>query len=164
MFVILTHYKPLLTCMQRTQDSQKVRRWQDFLMTFAYTIKHTVGKDNHISDALFRMHEHSSIATTAYNLIRHRVDPTTITHLQEINSNPINLSDHSTTSSYTLKRLYPNISSRGDINYIQVDWDFDKCRGRAKFVAYDNSCLYLDEEHMEHTSKDAYEVSKKEDK
>ena len=76
-FVILTEHKPLLTIMQRTLDIQKLRRWQDFLMTFNCTIEHTTGKDNYIADTLSRMHKYPSVSTTEDHLLPHSVDTTT---------------------------------------------------------------------------------------
>ena len=150
--------------MYRTPDSQKLRRWHDFLMTFAYTIEHTGGKDNHIADALSRMHRYPGVSTTEDDLIPHGVDSTTIRPLPEINSNHIYLSDHSTTSSATSNHLHNNMPSRRAINFTHVNCDFNKCRGRAENTGHQHSCPCLDEEDMELYSEDDYEVIKKEDK
>ena len=123
-FVILTDHKLLLTFMQRTQNSKKVKRWQDYLMTFDGTIEYTAGKDNHIADALSRMHKYPSISATEDDLIPQSIDSTTIKPLQEITSNHINLSDHSTTSSPTLNYPYHILQSCGAINFTHVDCDF----------------------------------------
>ena len=162
-FVILTDYKPLLAFIQLKTDSQKLRRWQDFLMTFNYTIEHIAGKDNHIADTLSRMHKYLGISATEDDLIPHSVDSTTGKPLQEITTNHINLSDHSTTSSPTPNHSYHNMPSRGAINFNDVNCDFHKCRGRAETARHHHSCPYPDEEHMELTSKDDYKVIKKED-
>ena len=53
-FTILTDYKPLETFMDRTQPTQKLRRWQDFLGSFDQTIVHTAGEENYNADALSR--------------------------------------------------------------------------------------------------------------
>jgi hypothetical protein len=163
-FVILTDHKPLLTFTQRTPDSQKLRRWQDFLMTFDCHIEHTAGKDNHIADALSRMHKYPGITTTEDDFIPHRIDSTVIRPLQEITSNHIYLSEHSSTSTPSSYHSENNMPSRGAINFHHVDCDFNKCRGRSETVGHHHSCPYLDEEDMELTSEDDYEVIKKEDK
>ena len=130
-------------------------------MTLDYTIEHTVGKDNYIADALSRMHKYTGLSTTKDNLIPHSVNSTTIKPLQEITTHHINLSDHSTTSSPTSNHLYHNMPSHGAINCNHVNCDFNKCRGRAKIAARHHSCPYLDEENMEDTSEDDYEVIEK---
>ena len=163
-FVILTDHKPLLTFMQRTPDSQKLRRWQDFLKTFDCTIELTAGKDNHIVDAFSRIHKYTGIPTTEDDLIPHSDDSTTIRPLHVITSNHINLSDHSTTSSPTSNQLCHNMPSRGAINFTHVNCHFNKCRGRAEIAGHHHSCPYLDEEDMEVISEDDYEIIKKEDK
>ena len=144
-FVILTDHKPLLTFMQRRPDSQKLRRWQDFLMTFDCTIEHTAGKDNHIADALSRMYKYASVSRTGDDLIPHIVDSTTIRPLQEIISNYINLSDHATTSSPTSNHPYHNMPPHGAINFTDVGCDFNKYRGRAEIAGHHHSFPYLDE-------------------
>ena len=163
-FVILTDHKPLLTFTQRTPDSQKLRRWQDFLMTFDCNIEHTAGKDNHIADALSRMHKYPGVTTTKDDLIPHSVDSTTIRPLQEITSNQINLSDHSTIYSPTSNHPYHNMPPGGAINFTHVDCDYNNCRGRAEIAGPHRSCPYLDEENMEVSREDDYQVIKKEDK
>ena len=127
-------------------------------------MKHTAGKHNHIVDTLSRMPKCPGISTTKDDLILHSVDSTTITPLQEINSNHINLSDHSTTSSSTLAHLCHNMPPCRAMNFTHVDCDFNKCRSRAKIAGHHHSGPYLDEEDMEVTSKDDYEVINKEDK
>ena len=92
------------------------------------------------------------------------MDSTTIRLLQEITRNHTNLSYHSTTSSPTSNEPYHNIPSGRAINFNHVDCDFNKCRGRAEIAGHDRSCPYLDEEDMEVTSEDDYQVIKKEDK
>ena len=128
------------------------------------SMKHTAGKHNHIVDTLSRMPKCPGISTTKDDLILHSVDSTTITPLQEINSNHINLSDHSTTFSAASNHLYHNMPSRGAINFNNVYCNFNKCRGRAEIARHHLSCPYLDEEDMEVTSEDDYEVINKEDK
>ena len=150
--------------MQQTLDSQKLRRYQDFLVTFDCTIEHTAGKDNHIADALSRIYTYLGVSTTEDDLIPHSVDSTTIRPLQQINSNHINLSDHSTTSSPTSNHQYHNMPPCRGINFTHVDCDFNKCRGRAETAGHYHSCLYLYEENMELNSEDDYEVIKKEGK
>ena len=144
--------------MQRILDGQKLRRWQDFLMPFDYTIKHTARKDNPIAHALSRMHKYLVASTTKNNLISHSIDSTTIRPLQGINCNHINLSDHSTISCPTLDHYYHNMPLCGAINFAHGNCNFNKCRGRAKIAGHHYSCPYLDEEHMELTSKDNYKV------
>ena len=150
--------------MQRTLDSQKLRRWQDFLITFDCSIEHTARKDNHIADALSRIYKYPGISTTEDDLIPHNIDFTTIRPLQEITSNHINLSDHSTTSSPTSNLPYHNMPPCGAINFTHVDCDFNKYRGRAEIVRQHHSCPYLDKEDMVVSREDNYKVIKKEDK
>ena len=150
--------------MQRIPDSQKLRRWQDFLMSFDCIIEHTAGKDNHIADTLSRMHKYSGIFITEDNFIPYSVDSTSIRPLQEINSNYINLSDHSTTSPSTSNHQCHNIPPHAAINFTHVECDFHKCRGTAETARHNHSCLYRDEEDMQLTSEDDYEVIKTEDK
>ena len=133
-------------------------------MSFDCTIQHTSRKDNHITDALSRMHKYLGVSTTEDDLIPYSVDSTIIRLLQEITSNYINLSDHSTTSSPTSDHPYHNMPPRGAINFTHVDYDFNKCSSRAETVEHYRSCPYLDEEAMELTSEDDYEVIKKKDK
>ena len=47
-FMIMTDHKPLLTFIERTTDSRKVRRQQVVRITFESTMEHTARKDNHI--------------------------------------------------------------------------------------------------------------------
>ena len=54
--------------------------------------------------------------------------------------------------------------SHGAINFNYVDYDFNKCRGRAEITGHHHSCPYLDKEDMEVKSEDNYEVIKKENK
>ena len=133
-------------------------------MTFNCTIEHNARKDNHIADALSRMHEYLVVSTTEDDLIPYSVDSTTIRPLQEIISNHINFSDHLTTSSPTLDHPYHNMPPRGAINFTHVDCNFNKCRGRAETAGHHHSYSYLDEEDMELNTEDDYEVIKKEDK
>ena len=109
------------------------------------------------------MHKYRGISTTEYDLIPYSVDSTTIRPLQEITSNHINLSDHSTTSSPTSNHIYNNMLSHRAINFNQVDCDFYKGRGKAETAGHHYSCPYVDEEDMELTSKDNYKVIKKMD-
>ena len=150
--------------MQRTLDSQKLRRWQDFLITFDCSIEHTARKDNHIVDALSTMHKYPSGSTTKDNLIPYIMDSTSIRPLHEITSNRINLTDHSTTSSPMSDHPCHNMPPRGEINFTHIACDFNKCRGRAETTRHYNSCPYLYEDDIEITSDDDYEVIKKEDK
>ena len=153
-FVILTDHKPLLTFMQRTPDSQKLRRWQDLLMTFDCTTKHTARKDYHITDALSRMHKYAGVSNTKDNLIPYVVDSTSIRPLQEITSKHMKLSDYSTISSPTLNHPDHNMPSCGDIKSIHVDCDLNNCRGRAGAARHHHSSPYLNEADMETSSND----------
>ena len=145
-------------------DSQKLRTWQDFLMTFDCTIQHTAGKDNHMADTVSRIQKYSGISTTEDKLIPDSVDSITIRPSQEISSNYINLSNYSTISSPTSNWPYTKMLRSGAINVTHVDFDFNRSRGRAETDRYQNSCPYVGEEDMELNSKDDYEVIKKEDK
>ena len=49
--------------MDRTQPTQKLRRWQEFLGSFDQTIVHTAGEDNYIADALSRNYKRPSTST-----------------------------------------------------------------------------------------------------
>ena len=133
-------------------------------MTFGCTIEHTAGKDNHFADALSRMHKYPGVSTTEDDHIPHRLDSTTIRPLQEINSNHINFSDHSATSTPTYNHPYHNMPYCGAINFTHVDGDFNKCRGRAENCGHYHSCPYLEEEDMEHHSEDDYKLINQEDK
>ena len=62
-FTILPDHKPLETCMDCTQPTQKLRRWQDFLGSFNQTIVHTAGKENYITDALSRNYQRPGTST-----------------------------------------------------------------------------------------------------
>ena len=150
--------------MQGTPHSQKLRRWQDLCMTFNCTIVHTAGKDNHIADTLSRIHKYTSVSIIEDDLIPHHVDSATIRALQEITSNHINLSDHSTASSPTSDHPYLNMPTAGAINFTHVYCDFNKCRGRAETARHHHSCLYLDNKQMELNIKGDYKVIEKEDK
>ena len=121
-------------------------------MTFNCTIEYTAEKDNYIADALSRMHKYLGVSTTEDNLIPHSVDAATIRPLQEITSNRIILSDHSSTSSPTINHLYHNMLSWGAINFDHVDCDFNKCRGTTETAVHSHSCPYLDEEDIELSS------------
>ena len=138
--------------MQRTSSSQKLRRWQDFLMTFDCTIKHTAGKDTYITDTFSRIYKYLCISTTKDNLIPYSIDSTTIRPFQEITIRHINVSDCSTTSSSTSGHTCNNMLARGAINFTCIDCDFNKCRGGAETTGHYHSCSLLDEEDMELTS------------
>ena len=140
--------------MQRIADRQKLWRCQDLFMSFNCTMEHTVTKDNHITDALLGMHKYPGVSTTADNFIPHIVVSTTISPLQEITSNHINLSDHSGTCSPPSNHQYNNIAPSRAINFTHVDCNFKKCKGRAETVVHHHSCTYLVEENMELTSED----------
>ena len=127
-------------------------------------MEHTAGNDNHIADSLSSMDKYPGVSTTEDNLIPCSVDSTTIRPWQEITSNHIKLSDHSTTSYPTSNHPYYNMLSREAINCHHVDCDFNKCSGRAETTGHCHSCSYLDEEDMQLTSEDDYEIIKKEDK
>ena len=131
-------------------------------MTFVYTIEHIAGKDNHIADTLSRVHKYPGVSSIEDDLIPYSVDSTTIRPLPEITSNHINLSNHSTTSSPTSNNSYQNMPSRGSINFNHVDCDFNKGRGRAEIAVHHHCCPYLDQEDMEISSEDVYEVMNKE--
>ena len=124
-------------------------------------MEHNARKDNHIAGAQSRMHKYPAVFTTEDELIPYSVNSTTIRPLQEITSNHINLSDSSTTSSPTSNYASYNMPSCGAINFNHVDCDFNKCRGRAEIAGHYHSCPNLDEEDMEVTSKNAYELIKK---
>ena len=84
--------------------------------------------------------------------------------VQDITSNHINFSGHCTTCSPTSDHLYQQMLSHGPVNFTHVDYDYNKCRGRAETAEEYQSCEYLNEEDVELTSKDNYEVIKKENK
>ena len=76
-FTILTDHKPLETFMDRTQPTQKLRRWQDFLASFDQTIVHTAGKVNYIADALSRNYKRPGTSTAEEDYISQSIDNTT---------------------------------------------------------------------------------------
>ena len=150
--------------MQRKPHIQKLRRLQDFRMSFDCTIELTARKDHHIIDAVYRMHKYPIISTTKDDLIPYSVEFTTIRSLQEITSNHINLSDNSTTSSPTSYHPYHNMPPCETINCTHVDNNLNKCRGRAETALHHHSCPYLNEKDMQLTTEVDYKVIKKEDK
>ena len=127
---------------------------------FDYTIKHMTKKDNHIVGALTRMDKYLGASTIKDHLIPHSIDSITIRPLQEITTYHINLSDHSTSASPTCDHLNHNMAFHKAINFTNVDYNFNKCRGRPETTRQHHSCLYLDEEHMELTNKNDYKVIK----
>ena len=133
-------------------------------MIFDYTIEHTARKDNHIADALSRVHKFPGTCTTKHDLIPHSVDAIMIRPLQQITSNHINIADHSTTTSWHSNQLCTNMPPYRAINLLHIDCDFNKCSGRAETDRYQHSCLYLVEDGMEQNREDDYQVIKKADK
>ena len=77
-FTNLTDYKPLETFMDRTQPTQKLRRWQKFLGSFDQTIVHTGGKENYIADVLSRNYKRPSTSTEEEDYIPQSIDNTTL--------------------------------------------------------------------------------------
>ena len=84
-FTILTDHKPLETFMDRTQPTQKLRRWQQLVLSFDQIIGHTAGKENFITDAISKMYIRIGISTQEQNCILDSIDNTT---LQRIPTQP----------------------------------------------------------------------------
>ena len=133
-------------------------------MTFNCSIAHIVGKGNQITDACSRILKYLGVSTTEDNGIPHGVDLATIRPLQEITSNYINFSNHSTTSAVTSDHLWSNVPPRKDINFTHVDYNFDKCRNRAKAAGHYHNCPHLDKEDMKLTQEDDCKVIKQKNK
>ena len=64
--------------MDRTQPTQKLRSWQDFLGSFDQPIVHTAGKENYIPNALPRNYKRPSGSTEEEDYIPQSIDNTTL--------------------------------------------------------------------------------------
>src|SRR5205807_1764006 len=74
-FTILTDHQPLCTFLERVQTSQKLMRWQSFIMEFDCTIQHTSGTENLLADALCRRYINPEVPTSEEDFIPQDIDP-----------------------------------------------------------------------------------------
>ena len=142
-FPILTDHKPLETFMDRTQATQKLRRWQEFLASFAQTIVHTAGKENYIADALFRNYKRPSTSMQEEDYIPQSIDNTTL-HRAPSLPTPSNTI---TCNHISVPPLTPEMSEylSSASNFSHTDCEYNLCRSSGKAAGHHHSRHYQDD-------------------
>ena len=117
--------------MDRTQPTQKLRRWQEFLGSFDQTIVHTAGKENYIADALSSNYKRPSTSTAEEDYIPQRIDNTTLLRAPTL-AIPANTI---TCNHFSIPALIPDMSeyqsSASDISHTDCEYNLGRSRGKA---------------------------------
>ena len=134
--------------MDRTQPTQKLRRWQELVSRFDQTIVHTAGKENYIVDALSGNDQRPSPSTKVEHYIPQRIDNTTLyrapTHSRSTNTISCN---HFSIRPLTLDMSEYQSCSASDVSY--TDCEYSLRRTHAKATGHHPCCPYQDDEEWE---------------
>ena len=143
-FTILTDYKPLETFMDRTQASWKLRRWQEFLGSFAQTIVHTASKENFIADAISRTYIRIGTSTEEEDFISESVDNTTLHRTPTLPTPPNTI----TYNHFSIPPLTPDMSEyqSSACDFSHTDCEYDLCRSYGTTAGHYHTCPYHDED------------------
>ena len=143
-FPMLTDYKGLETFMDRTQASQKLRRWQEFLASFEQTIVHTADKVNFIADAISRNYIRMGTLTEEPDCIPASIDNTTLHRTPTLHTPPnIITCDHFSIPTWT-----PDMSEYQSCvsDFSHPDCEFNMCRSRGNAASHHHTCPYQDDD------------------
>ena len=131
MCTILTEHKPLETFMDRTQASQELRRWQEFLVSFDQTIVHTAGKENFIADAISTNYKRIGTTTVEENFTPESIDNSTLHRTPTLPAPP----NTNTCNHLSLPPLTTDMSeyqsSASDFSHTHSQYYLCRSRGKA---------------------------------
>ena len=118
-FTCLTDHQPLVTFMHKPQKTQKLRRWQQMLSEYDFTIQYQPGIKNATADLLSRKSYKRGEEDPAVDSIPTSTDPTQAYQPTEtIHLTPPITSTSTSSPNSTLQNSYPNISP--DSGYISA--------------------------------------------
>ena len=146
-FAILTDHKPLETVMTRSKESQKLRRWEEFLVSFDQTIVPTASEENVIADAISRNYKRIGTTTEGENIIPERIDDTTL-HRTTTLRTPTNTitCNHFSTPPLTAD-MSEYQSSASDSSYTNCAYNI--CRSGGQTAGHHHTSPYQDDNNWE---------------
>ena len=133
--------------MNRTQPTQKLRRWHDFLGSFDQTIVHTAGKENYIADALFRHYKRPSTSTEEEDYIPQSIDNTLLQRAPSLPTPPNTI----TCNQFSIPPLTPEMSeyTSSASDFSHTDCEYNLCRSRSQAAGHHHSCPYQEDDDRE---------------
>ena len=142
-FTILTDNKPLETFVDRTQASQKLRRCQEFLGSFDYTIVPTAAKDTFIADAISRNYIRIGTLTEEEDFIPGSIDNTTLHRTRIVPTHPNTI----TCNHWSIPSLTSEVSEYQFFgrDFSHTDCEYNLCRSRGKAAGHHHTCPYKDD-------------------
>ena len=145
---ILTDHKPRETFIDRTEASEKLSQWQEFLVSVNQTIVHTAGQENLITDAIYRNYIRIDTSTGEEDFSPESIDNTTL-HRTPTLPTPTNTitCNHLCIAPLTTD-LSEYQSSASDFS--DTDSEYNLCRSRGKAVGPHHTCLYQGDADCEH--------------
>ena len=146
-FTILTDYKPLETFMDRIRASQKLRQWQEFLVSSDQTIVHTAGKKNFITDSISAKYIRIGTLTEDEDFISGSIANPTLHGTPTLSTPAHTITyDHFSIPPLTSDMLEYESSAR-DISHTECKCNL--CRRRGKAAGHQHTCPYQDDDDWE---------------
>ena len=146
-FPIPTVHKPLETFIDRTQASQKLRRWPEFLASFEHAMIHTAGKENFITDAISSNYIRIGTSTDEEDFISERSDYTTLHRVPTLPT----ASNTITCNHFCMPPLISHMSEyqcpASDVS--ETDCAYNLCRSRGETAGHHRTCPYQDDDDWE---------------
>ena len=133
-----------MSYMTNTQQSQKLRRWQQEMSQYDFDIQHIQGAENYLADALSRMYKNPDHILSQKDFISSSIDPTTTTHTITTLATAITPS-----SPDLIVNTFLSPTTRTPIImpvYQHNQCAYNKCNGRDISAGHHQDCPFIEDD------------------